>query len=225
MKISIVYVYPACIAPNYTDLAIRFIESYNANPPGISHDTIVVLNGSKQTSEIACLFSSLPNVAFLERSNDAYDIGAYQDAAAMFPCDMMVFFGSSSYIRHPNWLALMEQAFKRHGMALFGVMANKGVGNIYPHLRTTGFWCPPDLINSYPHRITRADQRYAWEHGQNCFTSWVKRRGLKAWLMDARGRTYSEKDWNEVPNGFHKGNQSNLLIGDRLSCPPFTTAP
>ncbi len=217
---SIVYVYPASVSPHFTDLAIRFVESYNSNPPGLPHETIIALNASRKNAEIECLFSSLPNVTFLERSNDAFDIGAYQESAARFPSEMMVFFGGSAYLKHPGWLIHMTKAFERHG-AIVGTMGNRGSNHVHPHVRTTGFITSAELMNRYPDRIVRTDQRYGWEHGPNCFCNWLKAQGLQPWIVDARGSTYAEQDWDNIKEGFHRGTQSNLLIGDRLSCPPF----
>ncbi len=200
--------------------ALRFLTSYHDNPPGIEHESIVVLNGVPETEEIRCLFSSLRNVRFLERDNSGMDIGGYQDAAAQFPCELMVFLGGSSYFKGTGWLLRMEQAFQKRGPGLFGVMGHKGCNNVWPHVRTTGFWTQTDLMNAYPHRVTRADQRYNFEHGQDCFANWIKARGLKTWVVTWL-REHLEPEWDSIENGFHRGNQSALLCGDRLTCPPF----
>lgn len=223
MNVSIVYIFPATAGEQHVQWALRFVKSYNENPPAIDHQTIVVLNAAKITSEIRCMFASLRNVTFLERDGSAMDIGGYQEAARKFPCDLMVFFGGSTYFKGAGWLLRMLQAFIKHGNALYGCMGNKGETyprRVFPHLRTTAFWLPPDLMNRYPRRITRNDQRYGFEHGPDCLTSWIKGRGMKAWLVTWMGE-YLEPDWDSVPNGFHRGNQSALLCGDRLCEPPY----
>jgi len=225
MNASIVYIYPATAGEKHTQYALRFIQSYNANPPAIDHQTVIVLNAATVTPEIECMFASLRNVTFLERDGSAMDIGGYQDAALRFPCDLMCFFGGSTYFKGGGWLLRMLQAYLKHGPALYGAMANRGNNNgVHPHIRTTGFWCHPDLINEYPHRITKNEYRYGWEHGPRCLTWWAKSKGLKAWLVSWSSE-FLEPDWDLVPNGFHKGDQSSLLCGDRLLEPPYYPIP
>lgn len=220
MKVTITYIYPANSGEHFTDLAIRFIASYNENPPGIVHDTIIVLNGTKYNAEIECLFSPLQNVRFLERSNDAWDIGGFQDAAENFPSDLMVFFGSSAYLKRPRWLARFAEARKKHGDTLYGTHGHQGAPGVHPHVRTTGFAISSHLLNQYPHKATRPEHRYPWEHGPNCLCAWIRQRGLTVWVVAGDGE-YRLESSNSIHNGFHRGNQSNLLAGDRLTCPPF----
>lgn len=222
MRTAITYIFPANAGEQHTQYALRFIQSYNANPPAIDHETIVVLNAAKVTPEIQCMFASLRNVTFLERDGSAMDIGGYQDAAAKFPCDLMAFFGGSTYFKGGGWLLRMLQVYLKHGPALYGVMGNRGDSkvNVWPHVRTTGFWTTTDLMNRYPHRIVRNDQRYEFEHGKTCFANWIKVQGLKSWITTWTGE-YLWDHWDIIPNGFHRGDQSALLCGDRLSEPPF----
>src|SRR6185369_3353869 len=106
MNASIVYIYPATAGEKHTQYALRFIQSYNANPPAIDHQTVIVLNAATVTS--------------LERDGSAMDIGGYQDAALRFPCDLMCFFGGSTYFKGGGWLLRMLQAYLKHGPALYG---------------------------------------------------------------------------------------------------------
>lgn len=221
---SIVYIYPA--GEQFTEYALRFVKSYNEHPPAIDHESIIVLNAQPLTAEIECLFSSLRNVKFLVRDNSGYDIGGYQAAARQFPCDLMAFFGVSTYFKGPGWLLRMLQAKIKHGNALYGVMGNRGDNrvNVHPHIRTTGFWLSTALMNQHPMRVTRADQRYGYEHGKDGLTSWVYKSRLKVWVVGWSGE-YEWKDWDIIPNGFHRGNQSDLLCGDHISEPPFFAVP
>jgi hypothetical protein len=226
MKIVVVYVYAVIAGQKYDDYAFRFLMHYQAFQPGIEHDSVVVLNGIRANSELTCLFSCLPNCSFLEHDNSGYDIGAFQLAARKVPCDLMVFFGASSYLRGGNWLKRMSQAYELHGNALYGAMGNRGDGgfNVFPHIRTTGFWLDPKLLNAYPMAVTQASERYQFEHGRNCLTQWVGRQGLRSFVVSWHGE-YLSNYWDAFANGFHRGDQSELLVGDRLSEPPFYPIP
>lgn len=225
MTIKIVYCFPSpAMVQTAERYALRFIESYNLFPPGVSHETIIVLNGWKYSLELECMFSSLQGVQFLEHDNSGYDCGAFQQAAATCECDFMVFFGMSTYFRIENWLLTMATAYLNNGPGLFGVMGNRGVGNIHPHIRTTGFGTSPKYMNQYPVRVVRADQRYLFEHGPDCLTGWFKRKGMKVMVVASNG-VYEWANWDKIPGSYHRGAQESLLCGDRLTEPPFTRAP
>lgn len=226
VKITVVYVHPLVGNEHYLNLAIRFLQTYHTHPPGCDHDTVIVCNGNPPTEETAFLFGSLPNIQFLHHDNSGFDCGAYQAASRIHPADLMVFFGASTYLKGPGWLARMLDAYQKHGPALYGVMGNRGVVpmGVYPHVRTTGFWMPSELLNRYPHRVSQPEQRYGFEHGPDCLTSWIYRQGLRAWIVGWSGE-YLEPAWDSIPNGFHQGDQSNLLAGDRNSEPPFYPVP
>lgn len=226
MTSGIVYIYPAASDQSHTDYALRFIQSYHDNPPGYDHETIVVLNGARRSSEITCMFSSLRNLRFVEHDDSGWDIGGYQAAAAVASCDILVFLGGSTYIKAPAWMKRVVESVQRRGRALYGTMGNQGnvpVG-VYPHIRTTGFWMPRELFNAYPIKVRRKEDRYPFEHGPNCLTKWVTKQGLKAYVV-TRFAEYEQRQWNDDPNGFHRGNQSAMLFGDRLTCPPFFPTP
>lgn len=222
MKTTIVYVYPPVAGKRYEDYANRFLLSYHECPPGTDHETVIVLNGAKATSELTCMFSSLPKCVFLEHDNSGYDIGAFQFAARTVPCDLMVFFGASTFFQRGGWLIRMITAFNHHGNAQYGAMGNKGDAavSVWPHIRTTAFWMDPKLLNAYPHIVRNNGQRHPFEHGKDCFTSWVKQQNLNSWVV-----TWNKEllwhDWDSDPNGFQRGNQSSLLAGDHICEPPY----
>jgi hypothetical protein len=227
MNIVIVYVYaPESAATpggqNCDHYLQRFLESYHFNPPGMEHATAIVLNGIKATSEITCLFSSLQNCQFLEHDNSGYDIGAFQLAARMLPCDLMVFFGASTFYNRPGWLIRMASSYSRHGAAQYGAMGSGAElgANVWAHIRTTAFWMPPHLMNEYPKRVVSPADRHPFEHGRDCFTEWIKKRGLLSWEVTWQ-RELLVREWGSDPNGFHRGNQSSLLAGDRMCEPPY----
>lgn len=222
MKLAIVYIMPLCAGERYFDYALRFLASYHANPPGLDHETVIVLNGGQCNSEITCLFSTLPNVRFIEHDNSGYDIGGFQCAARSVPCGLMLFLGVSTYFKGSGWLARVLDSYAKHGPALYGVMGNRGDknANVYPHIRTTGFWLPPQLMNAYPLRVTSNAQRYQFEHGENCLAEWIRKAGMKR-LVVTWDAEYEWIQWDLIPNGFHQGNQSAMLMGDHISEPPF----
>lgn len=220
--ICVVYIFPLNGAGQFFDLAMNFINSYLQFPAGIEHKLVVVCNGSPVTDEAQCLFGEIPNCEFIEHDNSGMDIGGYEKAAREVPADFMVFFGSSAYIKRAGWLARFVQAWKNHGDTLYGTHGNRGheaVG-VMPHVRTTGFAISPALLNLYPHKATRPEHRYAWEHGPNCLCSWITRRNLTPWVVAGDGE-YRMEMWDNIVGGFHNSNQQNLLCGDRLTKPPY----
>lgn len=223
MKPIIVYVYPGDVVPISSDYAWRFVASYREHPPGLDHETIVVLNKTKLSSGVKFIFGFLPNVRYLSHDDSGWDIGAFQKASSLNAnADLMVFFGTSIYFKNNNWLRIMVNAYEEHGDGLYGCMGNRGdlpVG-VWPHIRTTGFWLRPALFNQYPRKITIPQQRYAFEHGKQCLTSWITNQGLPALVVATNG-VYEWKDWDLVPNGYRRGDQSALLCGDRITDIPM----
>jgi hypothetical protein len=219
MNVAVVYIYPFNGA-GYLDLASRFLNSYHRNPPEFEHQTIIVSQGEEPNDDTKYLFESLPNVSIMTHDNSGYDIGAFQHAARDIPCDLMIFLGASAYIKCTGWVRRAVESYTKLGNTLYGCMGNRGVGDIHPHIRTTGFWMNPKLLNKYPTLISRSDQRYGFEHGSNCLTSWVSAQGKIPWVVAYDGE-YAWENWDNVPSGYHNGDQSNLLTGDRMTCPPF----
>lgn len=221
MKIAIVYIFPMDGALGYLDLAARFIHSYHRCPPEEEHQTIIVSQG-KVSEESHFLFLSLPNTTHFSHDNSGYDIGAFQHVSREIPADLMVFFGATSYLKCTGWLRRMRESFQKHGNTLYGTMGNRGVAHVgvMPHIRTTGFWMSPSLFNKYPMVVSRPDQRYLFEHGQNCLTSWIVNQGKIPWVVAYDG-DYPMTQWDMIPNGYHQGDQSNLLSGDRMTYPPY----
>jgi hypothetical protein len=224
MKLAICYVFPNTAEAQRPELAARFVTSYAANGPGMDHESIVVLNGSSGGGNgfAQALFAALPNLRILQHDNSGWDIGAFQKAAREVPCDLMVFFGATAWFPKANWLQRVYQASQLRGLGLFGAHGNQGNnGNgVAPHIRTTGFWCNPSLMNRYPTRVTTPHQRYPFEHGPQCLSNWVKQEGMSVWAVGWDGE-YPVDTCNAMPNGLHRGNQSNLIFRDRLTDPPF----
>lgn len=225
MKVVVVYVYAPGSGANCDNYLFRFLKCYHDFPPGIEHETVIVLNGIRATSEITCLFSPLKNCGFIEHDNSGYDIGAFQCAARNVPCDMMVFFGASTFFTRGGWLLRMASAFRNHGNAQYGAMGSGAElgANVWAHIRTTAFWMPPQLMNEYPKIVRDPAGRHPFEHGKDCFTEWLKKRGLASWEVTWNSE-FIVRNWGSDPNGFHRGNQSGLLAGDRMCEPPYYSA-
>jgi hypothetical protein len=225
VRVAIVYVHVVG-SPHYEKLSRRFVDSYLKHPPNYPHQTIIVCNGGLKTATTELLFERLPRVQFIQHDNSGRDIGAFQLAAKEVPCELMAFFGGSTYFRRDFWLQRMVDAYRKHGVTLFGATAHSGTPaiHVYPHIRTTAFWTPPALMNLYPMRVQRDDQRYPFEHGRHCFTDWVSNQGMTPLCVTYAGE-YSYHDWDRIPGGYHRDQQENLLAGDRLCEPPYFPHP
>jgi GT2 family glycosyltransferase len=223
--VEICYVHVVDDAQHET-YARQFVDSVIANPPGEMVRWVIILNSqfrSPLKPEMSALFSRLGNVGYFEHDDSGWDIGAYQAYCKVSQADMCVFLGGSTYCRRKNWVSPMISAFNRYGkQAIYGACGNTGDVNVNvsPHLRTTGFWCAPSILNAYPAIVRTPQERYPFEHGPSCFTKWCWSQGIQAIVVDADG-CYGFPDWNAGPNGYHRGNQSSLLCGDRLTAPPY----
>jgi hypothetical protein len=228
LKIVLVYIYAEGGRNGYRDKAMRFVESYLKHPPEADHETVVVCNGVPVTPDARSLFARMPNCTFLNHDDSGWDIGGYQLAAMNVDCDLMLFCGGHTYFRRQGWLKRIVEVWEDHGVALYGATGNQGNGNgVHPHVRTTAFWCHPKLMNWYPYRVVQpggGGQRYEMEHGQTCLSNWFKQQGLKRYIVTFSG-VYPLERCDSGVGGYHNGNQENLLIGDRLTCPPFHPVP
>jgi hypothetical protein len=227
MKVVCVYNCPTeNFGPEHADYAERFVTTYCANPPLCDHRMIVVSNGGQPNQRVVNLFSNISGTMFLQRTNVGMDIGSYQFAAAKIECDLMVFFGGSSYFRRPGWLRRMVSVYKCYGEGLYGCTGNQGDTrfNVWPHVRTTGFWCNPRLVNEHPFKVSDNSQRYAWEHGPDGLTSYVLSQSKPAYIV-GWDCVLPLSQCDSMAGGFHQGTQHNILVGDRLTSPPYWASP
>lgn len=226
MKISIVFTYPVLGEP-YDSYALRFVNSYVENPPGMDHETIVVTNGGRQNEKMCNIiecFGDFKNLRWFYHDNSGKDIGGYRHVARESNSDLLVYFGVSTTFSRPNWLVRVAESFEKYGDTLYGTMAGGSVlsQRVYPHIRTTGFWTTPALMNKYPWPVVTNNDRYEFEHRKNCFTMWCFRHKIFPRIVtwDAE---YKMKDWEHIPDGFHRSDQSGLLFKDRLAEEPYYT--
>lgn len=224
VKVTLIYIHPV-IHEGFMDVARRFVQTFEQFPPGYPHRTVIICNGGQASQVSRSIFAPIAGCEFIPHTNEAYDVSSYQFASRTFPCDLMLFFGASSYFRNAGWMKRVVDSFIKHGDGLYGATANRGVqGHCYPHVRSTGFWIPPSLFNQYPHRITRPDMRYGFEHGKESLTGWVAREGYPT-LVVTTDNEYPWSDWDAFPGGYHRNNQEVMLFGDRLTCPPYFAVP
>lgn len=223
MKICVVYNYPSAnFGPAHARLAERFVTTYRENPPLMDHMMIVVSNGGPPNGQAVSQFSFIEGTKFLSRENVGMDIGSYQFAAQRVICDLMVFFGGGTYFRGPGWLRRMVEVYEKLGPGLFGCTGNQGDRrvNVWPHVRTTAFWCSPKLINEHPFRVTDNSQRYNWEHGEQCITSYALSKSKPVYIVGFNG-IRPLHDCDSLPGGYHNNLQEDLMVGDVLTSPPY----
>ena len=208
MNVAVVYCYPMVNMNKHRPLAEKFARTYRQFPPGSPCQLYVGCTGGNPLTSDRNLFEGIP-CQFVSTDNDGWDIGLYQWASENISCDLMVCLGAYCHFYIPGWLARMASAFLDRGPALYGCW-----GYNYPnwHIRTTAFWFPPALLQSYPHRTTSArPSRYAFEHGGVSFTRWVLSAGMEANIVSWRG-IWDQPEWGKARMG----------IGDCLLLDQFT---
>lgn len=213
---TLVYIYPV-FGGHHDQCAARFVDSYRANPPGIHHETFVVCNGGPPSAFARLLFSPIA-CEFIQHDDSGWDIGAYQKFVEVVDSDMVMFCGGSTYFHKPNWLMRMAQVFNPND--LHGVFATY---HMSAHIRTTGFCCSSALLRSYPHKVTRTEQRYGFEHGPQSLTAWCQKNGRRCRLVTWTG-AYDSAQWKLPTNSYHRGNQSDCLMYDRLTDAYFSSS-
>jgi hypothetical protein len=194
VKTAVAYVYPTVKRRIYHPLAKRFAESWVAHPPGRSPCTLYVLcNGAPPSESDRECFRGL-SAQYLLHDNEGLDIGAYQMAAKTISCDLLVCFGAPVRFYRPGWLDRIMDAYLDNGPGLYGCACY-----LTPdwHVRTTAFWCPPELLQSYPLPIGSDRQsRYGFEHGPQSFTRHVLKAGFPC-VMVTWTKACSFDQWRE----------------------------
>lgn len=195
MITALTYVFPVTDILKYRPLARRFVETYMAHPPGEKdHQIYILVNGGvpARLAEYQKVFSPLV-CRFIFHNNVGYDLGAFAKAATTIECDLMVCIGSPVYFHRAGWLDRIIQVYERYGPGMYGCWGFKEPAL---HLRTTIFWMPPELLNSYPYTIN-TESRYEIEHGKHSLTMFTKSLGLSPFMVTWDG-CYPEKDWHHV---------------------------
>ncbi len=197
MKVAVIYCYPDLKADVYPGLARRFVDSYMQFPPGeADHELHVVVNLGLPhlVPNYHRVFNPL-TPTFMMHDNRGQDIGAFQRAAEKIPADLMVFLGSPIHFRQSGWLDRIVRVYEENGPALYGPWA---FHQPRAHIRTTAFWCPPQLLNSYPYLVTNGS-RYEFEHGTNNILAHVAGMGLYNYMVTWDG-CFAIDQWHHVEN-------------------------
>jgi GT2 family glycosyltransferase/Tfp pilus assembly protein PilF len=212
IRIAVVYVHPIPPEPKHLEQTQRFLQSYREFPAQQDHTLYVMCNGGPPTDETRALFSSV-NCQFREHDDTGWDIGAFQRAAREIGCDMMVFLGGHAYFRKAGWLRRMAEVFDP--AHLFGATASHEHDS---HIRTTGFWCAPDLLRSYPHQVVTYPQRLEFEQGEKSLTRWAQSLGRQCFMVTWSG-CYPVLEWRDERNWniYRRGDQSECLVFDRVT--------
>lgn len=192
MRVVVAYVFPDLDHATYLPLARRFVATYMDFPPGSEdHEVQVLVNHGRLESrrDYERLFAPLA-CGFKMHNNFGKDIGAYQMAAREIPCDLLVCLGAPVHFHRGGWLDRIISVYERNGPGLYGAW---GFHQPADHIRTTAFWCAPELLNSYPFEV-RNDSRYEFEHGRNSFHNHTRSLGLESYMVTWDG-CYSTKEW------------------------------
>lgn len=207
MNVAIAYVYPFVEMPKYTPLARRFAATWKRHPPGSEPFTLhVIANGGGPTSDQTDTFKDIP-CQWLQHDNRGWDIGAFQKAAEKIRCDLLVCLGAPVHFHRSGWLDRMVDAYLNNGIGLYGCAAY-----LAPdwHVRTTAFWFPPELLQSYPHSISSSrTSRYQFEHGNISFTRHALAFGLPCIMVTWAG-IYQFDQWQA-----HAPDKDQILVHDQ----------
>lgn len=224
MKVEVVYIYPFN-GRGREGFCQRFRDSYRQHAAGFEHELVVVCNGEPINDEGKAFWDGHNGLRFFDHDNSGFDIGGFQHVARESSADLMVFFGNTAYLRREGWLKRIVESLESYGpSALYGSMQNNGaLPFVWPHIRTTGFWLPPRVMAEYPDVVKDPGQRYPFEHGPNSLTMWCAQR-YGCYAVTFKG-VYDMNHWQEVEQGYHWGEQKELLTGDRLTCPPYHPVP
>jgi hypothetical protein len=210
MNLAVVYCYPLVKSGTYYPLAQRFCDTWRKFPPHIAHSLHVITNGGPSHETDRRPFAGIP-AEFHARNNFGWDIGAYQWAAENISADLMVFLGAPVHFHRAGWLERMVDAYVNNGIGLYGCWAYLSPNW---HVRTTCFWCHPELLRSYPF-VVGSDKRsrYTFEHGNQSFTRHILSAGLECVMVTWDG-CFPFEDWHD-----HAPMGKQSLVFDQFTHP------
>jgi hypothetical protein len=206
MRVAVGYVYPLVLPRTYYAAAQRFARTYRQFPPDYEHELHILANGRQPAQNEVALFNGLSSHIHAY-DNSGWDIGAFQRFAETVNCDLMVCLGANCHFYRRGWLKAMVDAVCECGPGLFGCAAYMGD---MIHVRTTTFWFPPELLQSYPAYIgTSRASRYEFEHGKTSFTHHVLNLEFPCVMATWEGN-YAYPDWHD-----HAPDANQILVRDQ----------
>lgn len=215
MKVAVTYCFPIAQGRTYFPLGVRFAQTYQSFESGAQHDFYIIANGGQPAANQLQPFADIPHKLFVH-DNTGWDIGAYQRAAERIPCDLLVCLGAHAHFHRDGWLKKMVDAWVNYGPGLYGCAAYM---TPIQHVRTTLFWCPPLLLQSYPEYIgSSRNSRYQFEHGPHSFTRHVLEAGFPAMMITFRGDFPFPKWGTDAYNPISEGSPSpdEILVRDQF---------
>lgn len=219
MSLDVIYCFPGS-GDNHLQYAWRFLNSMLQFPPMIQCN-LVLLTDQSNYDEALEIFSVVPGVRAMVTPDHAKDLSRYEAYIKQCSSECVMMLCGSTYCRKPGWGLVAYRAFQNMGGSnLYGACGHTGAGPVRPHLRSTGFWGSPALLRRYPGWPKDVSGRYGMEHGAGCLSDWVRSQGGQCWVINF-GSQHTLDRANDDLQGYARGQQQNLLIGDRLTMPPF----
>lgn len=200
-----IYVYVARNAKFAVSTA-EFLASYKQFPPGVDHDTVIMVNNG-DGSEASSALNGLPRCQFLWHDNSGQDIGAYIALSDRIQSDCALYIGGGTFFQRAGWFARMMEVWRKYGPGFYGTQSSYERS---PHLCTTCFLCDPQEVAAYPFVIQSAQDRYHFEYGPNSLWRRISDSGKPAKLVTWDGE-YDWPEWRTPPDIFRRGNQSNCV--------------
>lgn len=194
----------------YREWVLRFIKSWQEFPPQSPYKLILVNSNNGLDDELIAAFAPITHWA-VEYRGTGYDIGAHQHVAGLLnPEDWLMCFSSYAWFRQPGWFEHFIRAREQHGDTLYGSMAN---AQYRLHIRGTGFMCKAKHVQDYPVKVTSKMESFDFESGAGSLTQRILAT-REIWLVTPSG-VHSSGNMRLIPNGFRRGDQSNILTYDK----------
>lgn len=199
--------------PDNWDIVIkRFANSFVNYDSGCSHDLYICSSGGPLSDSSKEIFRNINYKKSITYTGGGWDIGAYQFCAKQLEnYDFVICLNSQAYIAYADWLESFKNAFKRHGVGIYGASSSFEVA---PHIRTSCIAFSPRLINNYPLKVCCRYDACVFEHSPKNFSLWALKQGLPVMVV-MRSGIYSLLESRRKPNIFRHGSQEELLINDR----------